>query len=62
MSDFDVTLDRFGEAVSGPAARAPLARPALLIAQAEHPGIAIDAYERRLDDLGREPHVQIGLN
>ncbi len=51
MSAFDATLDRFGEAVSGPAAEAPLARPALLIAQAERPGIDIDAYERRLDDM-----------
>ena len=51
MSAFDATLDRFGEAASGPAAEVPLARPALLIAQAERPGIDIDAYERRLDDM-----------
>ncbi len=51
MSAFDATLDRFGEAVSGPATEVPLARPALLIAQAEHPGIDIDAYEQRLDDM-----------
>ena len=51
MSALDATLDRFGEAVSGPAAEVPLARAALLIAQAEHPGIDIEAYERRLDDM-----------
>ena len=51
MTAFHATLDRFGEAVSGPEADVPLALPALLIAQAEHPGIDIDAYERRLDDM-----------
>ena len=51
MSTFESTLQRFREAVSGPPEETPLGRAALLIAQAEHTQLDIDAYERRLEEL-----------
>jgi len=66
VTTFEETLALFREAVSGPAADVPLARAALVIAQAEYPNLDLDAYERRLQDmadtlahqLGREPEQQ----
>ena len=51
MTPFEETLERFRATVSGPAAEVPLARAALLIAQAERPDIDLDAFERRLQDM-----------
>ena len=59
MTAFDDTLERFREAVAGPPDEVPLARAALLVAQAEYPGIDIDAYERRLQDMSETLVQQI---
>lgn len=59
MTPFEETLERFRESVAGPPEEVPLARPALLIAQAEHPGIDIDGYERRLQDMAETLRQQI---
>lgn len=66
MTTFEATLAQFRDAVSGPAEDVPLARAALVIAQAEYPNLDLDAYERRLQDmavtlghqLGRDPERQ----
>lgn len=50
-TDFTRTLQRLTEATAGPAAEVPLARAALLIAQAERPALDIDEYERRLEEV-----------
>ena len=68
MTAFEDTLERFRVAVSGPASEVPLARAALLIAQAEEPDADVDAFERRLQDmaetltqqLARQPQPPIG--
>ncbi|HET6690336.1 MAG TPA: transglutaminase-like domain-containing protein [Miltoncostaeaceae bacterium] len=51
MDDQQAILERFRQAVAGPADEVPLAHAALLIAQSEYPGLDIDAYERRLQDM-----------
>ena len=51
MTPLEATLERFREAVAGPPDEVPMARAALLVAQAEYPHIDIDAYERRLQDM-----------
>ncbi|HRC62497.1 MAG TPA: tetratricopeptide repeat protein [Dehalococcoidia bacterium] len=59
MTAFDDTLGRFRAAVAGPMSLVPLARPALLIAQAEYPGLDVEAYEERLHDLGAHLEARI---
>jgi regulator of sirC expression with transglutaminase-like and TPR domain len=54
------TLERFRDAVSGPPEEVPLARAALLVAQAEYPGIDVDAFERRLQDMAETLTQQLG--
>lgn len=59
----DETLERFRATVQGAPDDVPLARAALLIAQAEAPGLDVDAYERRLDDIAetlRHQHARTG--
>jgi regulator of sirC expression with transglutaminase-like and TPR domain len=51
LNEFVETLERFRSAVSGPADEVPLGRGALLVAQAQYPGLDIDGYERRLQQL-----------
>lgn len=51
MNEFLETLERFRSAVGGPADEVPLGRGALLVAQAQYPGLDIDGYERRLQHL-----------
>ena len=51
MTPFEETLERFRATVAGPAAEVPLARAALLVAQAERPDTDLDAFERRLQDM-----------
>ncbi len=48
MTPFADVLERFRLAVAGPADRVPLAHAALLIAQAERPGIDTGHYERQI--------------
>ena len=54
MTAFDDTLERFRDTVFGPAAEVPLARAALLIAQAEQPAVDVDAYERRIQQVAEQ--------
>ena len=51
LNEFLETLERFSSAVSGPVDEVPLGRGALLVAQAQYPGLDIDGYERRLQQL-----------
>ena len=48
MTPFADVLERFRAAVAGPADAVPLARAALLIAQAERPGLDLDPYSEQL--------------
>ena len=48
MTAFPDVLERFRVAIAGRASEVPLARAALLIAQAEAPGLDIDRYEATL--------------
>lgn len=59
LTPFEETLEHFRETVTGPADEVPLARAALLVAQAEYPDIDIDAYERRLQDMAETLGQQI---
>ena len=59
MTRLEQTLEQFREAVAGPPDEVPLARSALLIAQAEYPHIDIDGYERRLQDIAETLTQQI---
>ncbi len=59
MSAFRDTLDQFRQSVAGSVHLVPLARPALLIARAEHPDLDIEAYEERLHDLGAHLEARI---
>ncbi len=52
MTAFEDTLERFRASVTGPAGLVPLARPSLLVAQAEYPRLDVEAYEERLHELG----------
>ena len=55
MSDaFADLLERFRVTVAGRPDEIPLARAALLVAEAETPGLDIDRYEAQLDLWGRE--------
>ena len=55
LSDhFSDLLERFRVTVAGRPEEIPLARAALLIAQAEAPGLDVDRYEAQLDEWGRE--------
>lgn len=56
---FERVLERFRETVSGSAEEIPLARAALLIAQAEYPEVDVDAYERRLQDMAETLEQQL---
>jgi regulator of sirC expression with transglutaminase-like and TPR domain len=49
--DLDPSLAEFASAVGGPDGEIRLARAALLIAAAEQPGLEVDRYLARLDDL-----------
>ncbi len=60
MTPLEETLERFREAVAGPADEVPMARAALLIAQAEYPSIDVDGYERRLEDMAETLTQQLG--
>lgn len=60
MTPLEETLERFREAVAGPADEVPIARAALLIAQAEYPSIDVDGYERRLEDMAETLTQQLG--
>lgn len=60
MTPLEETLERFREAVAGPADEVPIARAALLIAQAEYPSIDVDGYERRLQDMAETLTQQLG--
>ena len=60
MTPFEETLEAFRAAVAGPPDEVPLARAALLVAQAEYPHIDIDAYERRLQDIADTLVQQLG--
>ncbi len=60
MTPLEETLERFRETVAGPPDEVPLARAALLVAQAEYPGIDIDGYERRLQDMSETLTQQLG--
>ena len=59
MTPFEDLLQRFEETVAGPPDEVPLARAALLIAQAEYQSIDIDGYERRLQDMAETLTQQI---
>ncbi len=55
MSDaFADLLERFRVTVAGRPDDVPLARAALLVAQAEAPGLDVDRYEAQLDQWGRD--------
>ena len=56
---FDATLERFRETVRGTGDAVPLARAALLVAQAEYPGLDIEAYERQLREFGERLDARI---
>ncbi len=59
MTPFEDLLQRFRDTVAGPPDEVPMARAALLVAQAEYPHIDIDAYERRLQDMAETLTQQI---
>ena len=59
MTAFDSTLDRFRSAVAGPPDAVPIARAALLIAQAEYPGLDVAAYEEQLTALGERLEARV---
>ena len=59
MTPLEQTLEQFRQAVAGPPDEVPLARAALLVAQAEYPLLDIDAYERRLQDMAETLTQQI---
>ena len=60
MTHLEDTLERFRTAVAGPPDEVPMARAALLVAQAEYPQIDIDSYERRLQDIAETLTQQLG--
>lgn len=51
MTGFEAVVEAFRAVTSGPAEEVPLARAALIAAQAEYPDLDIDAYEQRLQDM-----------
>ena len=53
-SAFAATREAFAAAVQGPPNEVPLARCALLIAQAERPALDVDAYEQRIEAIAEE--------
>jgi len=59
VTPLEQTLEQFRQAVAGPPDEVPLARAALLVAQAEYPLLDIDAYERRLQDMAETLTQQI---
>ena len=59
MTTFEDTLDRFRLSAAGSPEGVPLARLALLIAQAEYPDLDIAGYERRLLALSQSLEVRI---
>src|SRR5262245_33479285 len=59
MTEFTDTLDRFRLTVAGPPDAVPLARSALLVAQAEYPALDIDAYDEALRALGARVEARI---
>lgn len=56
---FNETLDAFRMVTAGPAEEVPLARAALVAAQAEYPDLDIDSYERRLQDIAETLEQQL---
>ena len=56
---FNDTLDAFRTVTAGPAEEVPLARAALVAAQAEYPDLDIDSYERRLQDIAETLEQQL---
>jgi regulator of sirC expression with transglutaminase-like and TPR domain len=59
MTIHNDTLERFREAASGEPETVPLARLALLAAQAEYPHLDVAAYERRLLALSQQLEARI---
>ncbi len=59
MTAFEETLDRFRLAVAGPAESVPVVRAALLVAQAEYPGLDVIDYERQIAGLGERLEARI---
>lgn len=53
------TVDLFKASVAGPIGLISLARPALLVARTEYPGLDVEAYEERLHDLGARLEARI---
>ena len=53
MTAFEDTLERFRAAVAGPVESVPVVRAALLVAQAEYPGLDLIDYERQILEIGR---------
>src|SRR3546814_382639 len=56
---FTETLDAFRLVTSGPAEEIPLARAALIAAQAEYHDLDIDSHERRLQDIAETLEQQL---
>lgn len=59
MTTFADTLERFRGAVAGPPDAVPLARAALLVAQAEYPALDVAAYEQQLAALGERLEARV---
>ena len=59
MTGHTSTVDLFRQSVAGSTSLVPLARPALLVARAEYPGLDVEAYEERLHDLGAHLEARI---
>ncbi len=59
MTTFEETLDRFRLTAAGSPEGVPMARLALLAAQAEYPDIDIPSYERRLLNLSQQLEARI---
>jgi regulator of sirC expression with transglutaminase-like and TPR domain len=56
---FESTLEEFRRTVEGPALEVSALRAALLVAQAERPGLDIDDYERQLEEWASELHERL---
>ncbi|MEX2228788.1 MAG: transglutaminase-like domain-containing protein [Dehalococcoidia bacterium] len=51
MTAYDPAVERFRDAVAGPADGVSLARAALIAARVEYGEISVDAFDQRLDDM-----------
>ena len=59
MNPLQDAVEEFRAAVKGPTGLVPLARPALLVAQAEYPDLDVAAYEERLHELAGHLEARI---